>query len=780
MSTHHRRPKTLSLTSRPSISSLPIIPLLTDTEEYDTSSGSISFHAAALLLEDNASGASVRDWEGCGSASVSGEERRKSSGSSLPTVHSEQTSPSLYFPSNEVHPPEEANPPSRKPFPTTSPLQDRTSPEMDNIFEPPQLLPLMDRSRTSSTYSFSSSLSGTFGRPGPGHGQGVGVTPLPSPTREGLPKTGGEGEGEGYTSGLPSSFERKTGYGDNAGLSRDPGEPMPVSDSPEVDMEGPPRPTPATPTKSRSLDTHNLNFPNLSPSRTHVLSPTLVASPEEGAPPSNVTLSDLLQQLKRQPSVSPLPGTGRSVSVGVDIRQYATFCVLLWWRTLAAVGHSLGNPRHVWDVLTVAALSTLFPLLQYLARLVEETWTLLRIKYRFPPLSDLLKLKHETSYTLFDCFSPSQLSAGKEALSTLPLPAHSHSQFSLPAARVLLQLCALLACRQPRPGTGDRFAKHGEGYVRLAARAFGLEYVPVSALNTRGEGCCAAFYDMNSNWIVLVFHAEWKSMVDELLWTSQSPSVQLSQIHGFGKVRTCFSDRLFPTSTPSARLPYHTILQSVRILSSQLPAAHVQLYFTGHGAGGAVAALAMAAVLDIEQREREWGVQVGDGYVFGSPSVCDTLSARAFDQKLAKSWERPCRLWRVVNETDSLVHKSWNLDPQTQEYLGTSVLLSHTNPLPLLPVLPSHPAPAPTSSLPTPNSLPTPLPTPSPPAARPDPQRPERTLMDTHSRVRRLFRDWPVLRGVVAHEMGEYWELLNLPGQGRGGEGGYDNLLVGY
>ncbi|KZO93187.1 hypothetical protein CALVIDRAFT_566675 [Calocera viscosa TUFC12733] len=787
---------------------MPIIAPMADGS-HDASAASQSFHAAALSLLDEdgeletaSSATSMRD---VATASVQDQTKPSSTQNSSPTdTHTayytaptvddtwtdQQPSRLSYYTADgdqdhdEDHEPDhqQSHPnPTRslKPFSdidlllrrrASFPLSvpdDREDPELDTVFEPDVsptrnsvLFPSeLQRSRRSSAYTLNSnapSRTTSFGErqakisPLP--------TPLPSPTRrqfDGLPETSELDEPPVH--GLRYRGKRKSTVRINGTNS------LPKSDTVSSDMTAtsdvsdladhayPPRPSAPTPTKSNSLNTHML-VPKTPVSDSHVITPTYVASPESGAPPSTVTMSDMLKQLKRQESIHPEPKPAdvkatQPLSIK-DVQQYAAFCLTLWWKAANAAVHSVGEPSHILHILAFAILSTVLPIIQYFLRFSQDTWTGIRAKYRIPSIPQLLRIKHENDYTLFDCLSKEQADAGKLALS---VNRHSDTArvFDLDAARLLLQLNALLNLREVNP-TADRFAKQGEQYVRLSAAALGLEYTPVSELNTNSSACCAAFYDLKSNWIVLAFKGESMAEVDEVIINAMSPSVHVGQhIHGFGKARSCYSDRLFPRRpSTDSRMPYHTIIRTVRIIASQLPTAEpIQLYFTGHGSGAAIASLAMAAALDASAGDFGETVEVSDGYVFGAPTICDKKSVREFNHKEAKQWERPRVLWRVVNRKDSLArHKSWNFDTTTQQHLGTGLeLTAHSS---KVLVLDKHTSRTSLSA-----------------SHQPSPRgggslRPERAQNDTSSRLRRLVQDWPVVGGLAGHSLGAYWEVM--------------------
>ncbi|KZT62335.1 hypothetical protein CALCODRAFT_248335 [Calocera cornea HHB12733] len=586
------RPVSISLGGRPA--SMPIIaPLMVDGQ-LDTS-GSQSFHAAALSLLDEddepevaSSSTSMQDV--AMASSIQAQTKPPSTKSSSPTdantafytaptadeTWTEQPSRLSYYTADgdqdhdEDHPPDDQqsrsnSPRSLKPFSdidlllqrrASFPLvvpDDRESPELDAVFEPEVsptrnslLFPSdLHRSRRSSAYTLNSnapSRTTSFGErqakvsPLP--------TPLPSPTRrqfDGLPETSENEHPSAH--GLRYRTKRKTSLRVN-GTSGLPGPDTVSTDntatsdlSDLADHAYPPRPSAPTPRKSNSVNTHILP-PKTPTSGNQAFTPTFVASPDSGAPPSTVTMADMLQQLKRQDSVHPEPKpvgakTARPLSAK-DVEQYAAFCLTLWFKAGTAAFRSIGKPSQALHILLFAVLSTILPILTYFVHFIQDSWTSVRAKYRIRSIPQLLQLNHQNDYTLFDCLSKEQADAGKLALS---VNRHSDTArvFDLDAARLLLQLNGLLELRQVKP-TADRFAKQGEQYVRLSAIGIGLEYTPVSELNTSSSACCAAFYDLKSNWIVLAFKGESVTEVDEFIRQAMSPSIHLGQyVHGFGK-----------------------------------------------------------------------------------------------------------------------------------------------------------------------------------------------------------------------------------------------------
>ncbi|KAG8860541.1 hypothetical protein FRB96_003795 [Tulasnella sp. 330] len=200
----------------------------------------------------------------------------------------------------------------------------------------------------------------------------------------------------------------------------------------------------------------------------------------------------------------------------------------------------------------------------------------------------------------------------------------------------------------------DLGSSAGDSEISRFCTTFGIEYEPVSELNSSSAAYCSMFWDKSSNWIILAFKgtgptdfAEWMTDLDYTMTHGGS------WLKGFGRVHGGFVDRIFPRDVKElgGRRPYDTIASAIKIVGEELAknnVGKVNLYFTGHSLGTAIASLTYARAVS---GTNDFGkkVVVRDAYLFATPIICDVPSVHAFNFTMFKDLEKPRTMWRISN-----------------------------------------------------------------------------------------------------------------------------------
>lgn len=389
------------------------------------------------------------------------------------------------------------------------------------------------------------------------------------------------------------------------------------------------------------------------------------------------------------------------------IKAYVVFLVTTWSQTFQSVFAGHFDPVNIFGLFLFAsgASGVLFVLL---------IWCILA---HSPVLTDAFyaySAKFGSSLSLVNCLSnifrelsPDEAVAGKAALSKPPPANYADDgrQFDLDAAKVLLQLASLMYERGTRstnsaiaktrnhlketnypksskrslsalldPGhlmksvLGDVKADEishdiqnndADNAIREFTRGYGIEYAPVSELNSVSSAYAAIFWDAKSNWIVAAFKGTSPTEYDE--WVSDFNYILASaaaHIKGFGKVHRGFLQRMFPDTVQDtgAKRPYETIAHAIRVVASELlqnvsHGENVNVWFTGHSLGCATATLAYSKAIVDGFGDR---VVVRDAYLFAAPICCDIETLEAFNEVMASHPEQPKTLWRITNREDAV------------------------------------------------------------------------------------------------------------------------------
>jgi len=144
--------------------------------------------------------------------------------------------------------------------------------------------------------------------------------------------------------------------------------------------------------------------------------------------------------------------------------------------------------------------------------------------------------------------------------------------------------------------------------------------------------------------------AEWMTDLDYTLVHGGS------WLRGFGRVHGGFADRVFPRDVKElgGRRPYDTITSAIKIVAKDLKLnslGDVNLYFTGHSLGTAIASLTYARAVS-GKHDFGKGVVVRDAYLFATPIICDVPSVHAFNFSMFKNLDKPRTMWRISNRDD--------------------------------------------------------------------------------------------------------------------------------
>jgi len=184
----------------------------------------------------------------------------------------------------------------------------------------------------------------------------------------------------------------------------------------------------------------------------------------------------------------------------------------------------------------------------------------------------------------------------------------------------------------------------------------GMKYSTVSELNSQTSAAVGMFWDPKSTYIILAFKG---TQPDEFVeWSgdfSYEPRDAGNWLRGWGKVHGGFLERVFPRKiAPGSRVPYYTIRDAVRrtathLLESQPLGTRINVWFTGHSLGTAIASLVYARAVS-EPRDFGPDVVTRDAFMFAAPILCDVQSAQAFHNLMYHDERRS--LWRITNSYD--------------------------------------------------------------------------------------------------------------------------------
>jgi hypothetical protein len=97
----------------------------------------------------------------------------------------------------------------------------------------------------------------------------------------------------------------------------------------------------------------------------------------------------------------------------------------------------------------------------------------------------------------------------------------------------------------------------GDSVISTLVQRLGLEYEPISELNSASSSYAAAFWDKRSNWVVLAFKGTSPAEFDE--WVTDFDILRVGAgrwVPGWKEVHRGFKQRLFPEEEGTKRTPY--------------------------------------------------------------------------------------------------------------------------------------------------------------------------------------------------------------------------------
>ncbi|KAG8927417.1 hypothetical protein FRC01_007516 [Tulasnella sp. 417] len=191
------------------------------------------------------------------------------------------------------------------------------------------------------------------------------------------------------------------------------------------------------------------------------------------------------------------------------------------------------------------------------------------------------------------------------------------------------------------------------------AREHKLEQEPVSELASLSQAYASVFWDPTSNWMVVAFKGTDPRSFEE--WTTDftaSFDSAHDDIPGFNMVHRGFKERIFPSKLGSGqRKPWTSIAGAIKIVSEglsqhQAPGTKINVWFTGHSLGTALATLAYSKAL-VSSEDLPDNVVLRDAYLFATPITADMATRYHFDDKIfVKDSGVPRTMWRVTNRDD--------------------------------------------------------------------------------------------------------------------------------
>ncbi|KAF8610123.1 alpha/beta-hydrolase [Ceratobasidium sp. AG-I] len=230
----------------------------------------------------------------------------------------------------------------------------------------------------------------------------------------------------------------------------------------------------------------------------------------------------------------------------------------------------------------------------------------------------------------------------------------------------------------------------GDGTIRAHLYGSGIEYEPLSELNSVGSSFAALFWHPREPWIAVAFKGtsptEFDEWVTDLTFTREDIG---KWIPGFGKVHSGFKSKMFPEEArmprslkdhmkrhvrqvrswfkgPSqsetkqadlpVRTPYDTIRDGIQIVADHLTrntGIHsINVYFTGHSLGCATASLAYSRAVALQNADYRSNVRIRDAYLFAAPVIGDVKTRDAFDRMMGAGLPRS--MWRLTNGPDAV------------------------------------------------------------------------------------------------------------------------------
>ncbi|KAG8880849.1 hypothetical protein FRB98_004702 [Tulasnella sp. 332] len=315
----------------------------------------------------------------------------------------------------------------------------------------------------------------------------------------------------------------------------------------------------------------------------------------------------------------------------------------------------------------------------------------------FGNISGHLSLVNSCNPNIFKCLTQEQSEVAKKKLGAEIDPnGHNPRIFDLDIAKLLLQLSSLMYERDIKPmhnavdaarttstsqssstitrsitpgavlnnlfavtditkilNTLDADSAAGEAPIHKFAKEHGICFATASELKTTSQAYCSLFWDPTGTWVLVAFKGTDPTSFDE--WTTDFTATFedcSEDIPGFRFVHKGFKDRILPST---GRQPYHSIAAAVRIVCDELVKGHaagtkINVWFTGHSLGTAIASLAYAKAL-VAKDLGPYAI-LRDAYVYATPICADVHSRLFFDSMMQEDPNVPRTLFRVTNRND--------------------------------------------------------------------------------------------------------------------------------
>ncbi|KAG8980532.1 hypothetical protein FRB93_009269 [Tulasnella sp. JGI-2019a] len=197
-------------------------------------------------------------------------------------------------------------------------------------------------------------------------------------------------------------------------------------------------------------------------------------------------------------------------------------------------------------------------------------------------------------------------------------------------------------------------AKDSEAEIQKFVSRYGLRFAVASELQTTSQAYCCLFWDPKGTFVIVAFKGTDPMSFEE--WTTDCTATFVDasrDIPGFQYVHKGFKDRVLPSE---GRQPYYSIAAAVKVVCEELVKGHeegtkIQVWFTGHSLGTALASIAYAKAL-VDPGDLGPHALLRDAYVFATPILCDIKSRLFFNFKMSEDHNLPRTLWRVTNRDD--------------------------------------------------------------------------------------------------------------------------------
>ncbi|KAF8310018.1 alpha/beta-hydrolase [Clavulina sp. PMI_390] len=188
-----------------------------------------------------------------------------------------------------------------------------------------------------------------------------------------------------------------------------------------------------------------------------------------------------------------------------------------------------------------------------------------------------------------------------------------------------------------------------------------MDFEPVSELNSTSSAFAGLFWDPKSNWIVVSFKGTAPLEFGEWLSDLNTKLVECgSDIRNFSKCHLGFKERVFPSDVSGLGdfRPYDTIVLGVKTLAKWLKTqnnlgadAKINVWFTGHSLGCAVASLVYSRMLMHDEDLGKTAI-LRDAYIFAAPITTDRTSVDVFNQKMKNKPDQLKTMWRITSNGD--------------------------------------------------------------------------------------------------------------------------------